>query len=329
MICLTALCAKASSAQTQDKICNPPTELPKLEQLGNGPLMEVRGTIAMFDPCHSSVELKLPTSFRGAKPDKKPPLFIIAHGGSGLSVYERKVASDLQGLGYATLMFDAYQMNGFDQGPAVFTYAVTNSARQRMIFKVTHGAYAWALGLSEVDTSRIFFQGHSNGGAVVLNMAAVVNPVHVKGVFAEGAPSTGIGLPDRPLVPIRLSYGKADSYGGVSPDDFTYLRAEECRKSAPFIFTQFPVGSLARCNRQVNPTDLSPSPKQWVEAQKAQGADIEIKIYDNSAHGVMGGGGIQRIERNERGVKIFNWIGSYASAAREMLMDIKAFVEAH
>ena len=326
---LFLMCTTVSTAQTQEKACNPPSTLPKLEPLGNGPLMEVRGTLASFDPCHKSVELKLPSTFWGPKPDKKPPLFIIAHGGSGLSNYELKVAGDLQKLGYATLVYDAYQMNGFDQGPAVFTYAVTNSARQQMIFKVTHGAYVWATGLREVDTSRIFLQGHSNGGSVVLNMAAAVSPAHVKGVFAEGAPSTGIGLPDKPVVPIRLSYGRLDIYGGYSLQDLMYLRADECSKSATFSFSEFPAGSLSRCSREINPGAFSQSPQQWAQAQQSQGADIVMKIYDNSAHGVMGGGGIRRVERMDRGAKAYAWSGSEAGAASEMLKDIKTFVETH
>jgi hypothetical protein len=38
---------------------------------------------ADFDPCHRSVEFKVPTKFLGKPLDVKPPLVIIAHGGGG------------------------------------------------------------------------------------------------------------------------------------------------------------------------------------------------------------------------------------------------------
>jgi hypothetical protein len=43
----------------------------------------------------------------------------------------------------------------------------------------------------------------------------------------------------------------------------------------------------------------------------------------------MGGGGMLRVERMDRGPKAYNWSGSETGAASEMLKDIKTFVEAY
>ena len=88
------------------------------------------------------------------------------------------------------MLFDAYELNGFQyRGTSLFLTGATNESRQRMIFKATLGAYNWILKNPQVDTSRIYIHGLSNGGSVALNMAGVVDPAHVRMVFSEGAPS--------------------------------------------------------------------------------------------------------------------------------------------
>ena len=80
----------------------------------------MRGPLAEFDPCQRSVDLSMHSKLFGPHVEVKPPLDIIAHGGGGLGKLEKKMAIALNREGIATLMFDAYQMNGFYQGSALF-----------------------------------------------------------------------------------------------------------------------------------------------------------------------------------------------------------------
>ena len=86
----------------------------------------VQGALAEFDPCHKSVELSRPGVFSGSKREGKPPLVIIVHGGGGLGSGEKNIARALNRKGYATLVYDAYQMNNFYQGLSFFATGMSN-----------------------------------------------------------------------------------------------------------------------------------------------------------------------------------------------------------
>ena len=230
----------------------------------------VLGMPAEFDPCNASVELKTPNEAI------KSPLVIISHGGAGLGDAERKIAYEFRKLGFATLIFDAYKINGYNQEWQFWATQVTNESRQRMNYKATLGAYQWALTNEKVDTSRIYFHGLSNGANVVVNMAGAVDPAHVKGVFAEGTMMSGIGVPDKINVPVRLIFGKQDNYGGRAQDEWRWTLKEACLfngKTQGFIQ---PTGSAQRCNMESNPQGLTESPIEWFDAQKKSGADIDV-----------------------------------------------------
>ena len=249
-----------------------------------GPVKTVLGPLSSFNPCHSSVRLDTP-SFFAKKRGEKPPLVIIAHGGGGLGGYERDFARLLSQQGYATLIFDAFQMNGLTPFSDLLLYQMSNGGRQRMIYKATLGAYQWALKSTKVDTTKIFFQGLSNGAAVSINMAAAVDPAHVRGVIAEGGPSTGIGFPDEIKVPLLLLYGGADNYGGSHKEDWMHLRAMPCGYND--FYPVAPVGFAQNCNRTVNQSNPMPSPQGWFESVKAKGFDIRLELMDGGGHGMM------------------------------------------
>ncbi len=250
-----------------------------------GALKSVAGALAEFDPCHKSVRLEMP-AFGARKRGDKPPLVIVIHGGDGLGGYQRDFAKLMNQSGYATLVFDAFEMNGFTAGSDLITYQVTNAARQRMLFKVTQGAYQWALGKDTVDTSRIYFQGQSNGGSVAINMAAAADPAHVKGVVAEAGPSTGIGFPDAVRVPLLLVYGSADVYGGTHAADFMHLRGNTC--SANEFDPLVPLGFAASCNRQTGRNNLMPSPQAWFEKIRDAGnSRVRFELIEGGGHGMM------------------------------------------
>ncbi len=287
----------------------------------------VQGPLAEFDPCHRSVDLSLNSKFFGPKIEGKPPLVIIAHGGGGLGKLEQNMATALNREGFATLVYDAYQMNGFDQGYQLFGSQVSNEARQRMIFKVTLGAYHWALKQSEIDTRRIFFQGVSNGGAVVLNMASLVDPEFVKGVFAEGSPQAGIGFPDNIAVPVRMINGKLDNYGGLAQDDWIWSRRAPCKYIARDPLT--PVGIAEKCNRRLNSDQLAPSPLEWSQQQIAQGADLEIWFYEQAAHAIMFGTIDRKMLTYGTNLTTFSWTGSDQSAKAKLIEDMANFIKSH
>ncbi len=278
--CLSiAACAQAQSD------CKPfDPDSAKVVSLGFGALKTVVGPLASFDPCHRSVRLDTP-SFFAWKRGEKPPVIIIAHGGGGLGGYEREFARLMNQQGFATLIFDAFEMNGLTSGSELVLYFMTNSARQRMIFKATWGAYQWILKNDKVDASRIFFQGLSNGASVVINMAAAVDSDRVRGVIAEGGPSAGIGFPDQIKVPLLLIYGSADNYGGNVPEDLMYTRSMRCRATESS--EGVPPGVAQRCSRFADPAGLIPSPLAWFRNLKTAGADIRLELIEGGGHGMM------------------------------------------
>lgn len=278
------------------------------------------GSPANFDPCNASVEFKTPNS------GEKFPLVIISHGGAGLGDAERNIASEFRRLGFATLLFDAYKINGYKQDWQFWAAQVTNESRQRMNYKVTFGAYQWALNNEKVDTNNIYFHGLSNGANVVVNMAGAVNPAHVKAVFAEGTMMSGIGVPDKLNVPVRLIFGKLDNYGGRQQDEWRWLLKETCANNGKTQNFIQPPGSANRCNVELNPSDMTQSPIEWYEEQKNAGADIDVWWYEDTAHGMFSG----QINRQTRtwgtNDTRFAWTGGASSAREKFLDDFKKFI---
>lgn len=309
---LTA-CAHAQQA------CAPvSTDPPKLLPLMSG-IHTVVGTIASFDPCHRSVSLRTPFF------TDKPPLMIVVHGGGGIDSSTTNAADAFRGKGMATLVFDAFQMNGFNQGGRFFATAVTNEARQRMIYRAALGAYEWALRQDKIDNRRILFHGLSNGAAVVANLAAVVDPQHVVALLAEGIPGNGIGLPDEVRVPLKVVFGRLDNYGGRTAEEFIWLRQEACAGNV--IDFDHPKGNSATCNRGVNPMERTPKPIDWYEAQKAKGAPVDLWWMEDTAHGVFVGSLIKNMVPYTNGQTRFGWVGGSYAARSKLLDDVAALLK--
>lgn len=289
----------------------------------------VEGDLAEFDPCHRSVRLSMPGFFADRLADK-PPLMIIAHGGNGPGGAEQEMVRRMNGRGVATLLFDAYEMNGFRyRGTPLFLTGTTNESRQRMIFKTALGAYQWALQLTEVDTGRLYIHGLSNGGSVALNMAAVVDPAHVRAVFAEGPSPTGIGMPDAVRVPLTLVFGRLDNYGGKTENDWMATRTDPCafNRASPLSAP----GTAQRCSALVNPQDLTPSPQQWGERLRAEGQPVEFWFYDDAAHGLLAGPISRELRFYGSGPtaqRRYGWTGAGAVAAERFVADVIRVIRA-
>jgi hypothetical protein len=249
-----------------------------------GPVKSVTGVLADFDPCHRSVSLDTP-GFLAPKRGIKPPLIIVVHGGGGLGGYETDFARLMNKQGYATLVFDAFEMNGLSSGSNLVTYQMSNAARQKMLYKVAYGAYLWGIRQEKIDASRIFVQGLSNGGSISINLAGSVDPAHVKGVIAEGSPSAGIGFPNTLKVPLLMLYGAADVYGGVLPNDFMHLRGNPCPLND--FYALAPAGFGAVCNKGLGYDKSMPSPLGWFQRMKQEGFDIRFELIEGGGHGMM------------------------------------------
>jgi dienelactone hydrolase len=246
---------------------------------------KVNGPLADFDPCHTSFRYAMPDFF-ASKLGEKPPLMIIAHGGGGPGAAEIEMMRRMNRVGVATLLFDAYEMNGFAyKGTMLFVLGVTNESRQRMIYKATLGAYQWAIKQPEIDTTRIFIHGLSNGGSVAVNMAGVVDPAHVPAVIAEGASPTGLGFPLKINVPLKMVFGRLDNYGGKTPDDWMYTRTDPCEFNVEFKLA--PPGLAADCSGKSNPQAMVTTPLAWVDSLRSQNQPVEVWFYENAAHGIL------------------------------------------
>ncbi len=322
----TLLLVAAAQAQSD---CNPaPPDVARLVEIRAG-FHRVAGPLAQFDPCHRSVQLSMP-SFFADKLGEKPPLMIIAHGGNGPGSAEQEMVRRMNARGVATLLFDAYEMNGFRyRGTSLFLTGATNESRQRMIFKATLGAYHWARQHPRVDTSRLFIHGLSNGGSVALNMAAVVDPAHVRMVFSEGAPSAGMGMPDQIRVPLKMIFGKLDNYGGKTEDDWMYLRTDPCGVNQPAEGAA--PGTAQRCSLRSDPGTQGLSPQQWGEQLKSEGQPLEFWFYDDAAHGLLAGPidrGIRIYGSGPTALKRYGWIGASADAANRFVADLIGAIKA-
>lgn len=314
-----ALALTVGSTLAQANECNPaPKDVATLKQI-RPQFHTVEGPLASFDPCHPSTKFQKPLFA------SKPPLMIVVHGGGGVDAAIRNAVEAFRSRGFATLVFDAYEHNGFNQGFRFWGNQATNESRQRMIYKVTLGAYEWAIKRTDIDTTQIYFHGLSNGAAVLANLAGAVSPQHVKGIFAEGATGAGLGFPDKLLVPLRLVFGKLDNYGGTTEDEWIWLRQEPCSVNvADFIH---PPGSSQTCSSAANQRLLGQKPIDWYENQKRQGADIDVWFYDNAAHGIFLG----PIQRNMitygTDNRRYAWVGADPAAKNKLLDDIDRYVK--
>ncbi len=235
--------------------------------------MAVQGELSGFDPCHSSVTFKIPPA---AAHGQKPPLVIAVHGGGGRADAEA-ITQAFWASGMATLIFDAYKHNGVPPRTG-------NAYRQMMLYKVAFQAYQWALTREDVDVQRIYLYGISNGASVVINLASVVDPKHVRGVFSEAPTPVGIGYPWDIQVPVLIAFGREDDLG-ARVGQRRWMISDPCR------FTirspDAPSGTADQCS-QSNTAGVMLTTLQWAEKVKTKHpAKLDIRYFDEVAHGAF------------------------------------------
>lgn len=315
--------AQAPAASSSSAHCRPtPPDATRVVDIG--PLKTVVGPLADFDPCHHSVKLDFP-GFFATKREGKAPVVIIAHGGGGLGAYELDFARLMNRHGFATLVFDAFQMNRLASGSDVVLYQMRNAARQRMIFKATWGAYQWLLASDRIDTSRMFVQGLSNGGSVAINIAAAADPRHLLAVVAEGAPAAGIGFPDEVKVPLLMIYGAADNYAGSAAEDWMYARDGPCLQND--FYPLAPRGYAERCNRTVATEGRMPSPIKWFESVNSRGPDLRFELVQGAGHGMLFSDFSGSVMTQPNGRKFYRSHGAGPGERQRIQAMILAFFE--
>lgn len=280
----------------------------------------VTGRMGQFDPCESLVKYRVP-----AGPRKKP-LLISVHGGSGIrDVLLSSEAFHQQGM--VTLAFDAYAMQGLKGHTSLFwARSVTNEARQRMIFATTLAAYRWALKRDDIDTSRIYFFGISNGAAVVANMAALVDPAHVKGIIAEGITPIGMGLPDEIKAPLLLVFGKLDDFGSSDLNVKRWDLTDDCKLNRQI--AEAPQGTATTCN-QNTPGKRIPTPLEWANSVQKKGGSIEILYLEDMAHSAFAGSLQQQRATWGNGQTLGASIGATPAARDLFFKSMLQFIDRH
>jgi dienelactone hydrolase len=268
LVCAAAAAAFSVSAQSvviEANECRP-SAIKRPTLVG----MAVHGELSGFDPCHPSVSFKVPPAPANAT---KPPLVISVHGGGGRADAEA-ITNAFAANGMATLIFDAYKHNGVPPRTG-------NAYRQMMLYKVALQAYQWALTRQDVDVQKIYFYGVSNGGSVVINLASVLDPKHVQGIFSEAPTPVGIGYPWEIQVPVLIAFGKEDDLG-ARVGQKRWMISDPCRFTVKS--PEVPGGTADHCS-QSNPSGVMLTTLEWAEKVKVKNtAKLEIQYFDEVAH---------------------------------------------
>ncbi len=244
LVCLFA--ASAASAEPVEQAPSAPVEL---VSVGSRGWFTTRPPFAAFDPRHPSVEIWVPSDVPEA------PVIVYAHGGSGFREDDSARVEMMRNNGFATISFDAYEMNGLEDWEFV-NRRVTNAGKQNLIWGVFEGAVDHALQNDEWDNRNVFFYGGSNGGRVILYAGSEVSNENIRGIISEAPAATGFALEDYDI-PTIIPFGQLDNWAGKSRTDFVWTRT-------------YPS----------SPTSI----EDWVDSRQAAGRPIDFIFYENAGH---------------------------------------------
>lgn len=238
------LTASTASAEVQA-----PSTTATLVEVGSRGWFAARGPFASFDPEHPSVEIWVPPETANA------PVIVYAHGGSGFREDDRARVEMMRRNGFATISFDAYEMNGLEDWEFV-TRRVINPGKQNLIWSVFRGAVDHALQGSAWDKRNVFFYGGSNGGRVILYAGSHISDPSIRGIISEAPAATGFTLGDYDI-PTIVSFGSLDNWAGKSRTDFVWTRT-------------YPTSPV--------------SIQDWVVERQYAGRPVEFILYENAGH---------------------------------------------
>lgn len=262
----------------------------KLKKVNSRGWYNTEGPYAEFNINHPSVEVWSPDSTKNA------PIIIYAHGGAGFREDDSLRVVMMRENGFATISFDAYEMNGLDWN--FVTRRVTNSGKQNLIWNVFKGALDYVQKKEEWKTRSIFLYGASNGGRVVLFSGSELNNPNIKGIISEAPAATGYALGDC-KVPTIVLFGGLDTWAGKSDTDFVWKRT----------FPNSPI-----------------SIKNWIESQQSKGHPIKFIFYENAGHLMFEGSLKQVTVRRGDKIAFTAYQGAEESSLLAYKKDVLRFI---
>lgn len=211
----------------------------ELKKVGSRGWYTTIGKFAEFEPENASVDIWIPDTIAN------PPVVVYAHGGAGFRKDDCARVEMFRRNGFATISFDAYEMNGLDWN--LVTRRVTNNGKQNLIWGVFQGAVAYAAKNDRWDNNNIFLYGASNGGRTVLYAGSELKNNNIRGIISEAPAATGYALGDY-NIPTIIPFGKLDTWAGKSDVDYVWQRTYP---SSPISIEDW-VESLQEKKRPVN-----------------------------------------------------------------------------
>jgi len=265
--------------------------IPDLKKVGSRGWFTAVGQFAEFDPSHSSVEIWIPNQ------EKKAPIMVYAHGGAGYREDDRARVEMFRRHGFATISFDSYEMNGFDDWNFV-TRRVTNVGKQNMIWGVFKGAVAYAAKNDSWDNRNIFLYGGSNGGRVVLYSGSELENNHIRGIISEAPAGSGYKLGDF-NIPTIIPFGKLDTWAGRSDTDYVWTRT-------------YPSSPI--------------SIDDWVKSRQKMGRPVKFIFYENAGHLLFEGPLKKVTVRRGDTIAFTAYKGADEAALKQYELDVFTFV---
>lgn len=108
--------------------------------------------------------------------------------------------------------------------------------------------------------------------------------------------------------PLILVYGKLDNDGGKYEEQWQWIRTtRRLNNAADFIN---PTGNAKDCNKKINPASPTICPIDWYNAQKSQGANIQIWFYEYTGHGMFQHGPVKDLMTKGTGIQAYGNTGA-------------------
>ena len=268
--------------------------IPELKEVGSRGFFTLLGPYAVFDREHPSVEVWAPGH------NTKAPVVVYAHGGAGYREDDRARVEMFRRNGFATISYDSYEMNGFDDWQFV-TRKITNSGKQNMNWGIFKGAVEYAAKSGKWDNQNIFLYGGSNGGRVVLYAGSEIGNEQIRGIISEAPAGSGFTLGDYDI-PTIIPFGALDTWAGKSDTDYVWKRT----------YPNSPV-----------------SIESWVNSLREKGRPVKFIFYENAGH-LLFEGPLEKVTVKRGNTVAFTaYQGAGEGVLEQYEKDVMAFVKSN
>ncbi|MGB5817909.1 MAG: hypothetical protein WBG90_00395 [Saonia sp.] len=273
--------------------CKVISQTAELKEVGSRGWHTTFEPFAEFDPDHKSVEIWIPAD------GKKVPIIVYAHGGAGYREDDRARVEMFRRNGFATISFDAYEMNGLDW--EFVTRRVTNKGKQNLIWGVFKGAVEYAAKDDRWDNQNIFLYGASNGGRIALYAGSTLTNDYIKGIISEAPAATGYPLGDF-NIPTIIPFGKLDTWAGKSDTDYVWTRT-------------YPISPILI--------------ESWMKSRQEKGRPIKFIFYENAGH-LLFEGPLEKVTvRRGNTIAFTAYRGAGEKALKQYEQDVITFVKSN